>query len=519
MLGKMPREARDLRGERHETPHRGRLRIEAEFPHPLGFARPLRPPVDAAGEPIEGLRREAEGLADIPHRAAAAIADDLRGERRAIATVPRIEVLDHLLAPAMLEVDVDVGRLVPLLADESLEERLDAIGIDRGHPEAEADHRIGGRAAALAEDAPRPCEAHEIVDGEEVTRVVEFGDQREFVLDALAHAGRHALAMARRRVSLDRPRLDELAQMRIGRAIGRHDLARVLVAQFPEAEGDASRRDLARPIDRRLDERSEPAADLRSQRREASPHRGIRLQRPIAAAKQIEPHPIERAPDANRGQHILQRPPRDRVPVHVVGRDERHAEMRREHRKLPVAEILARIADPANRDREPRIVCAMPRASSCLIVPRESLRDLDERLIDDAGRHQRDPEACVMFEQIVQEETRPPLAGTTAPERDQPAEPSVRLARVDVHEHLDEVFGARPMRMKARVFFTRARERPAIVELAPRVRSRPERLAGFMDSMGLVGLVELMTPMGPTVPTVLVEFMTPMGLMRPIRPI
>jgi hypothetical protein len=91
-----------------------------------------------------------------------------------------------------------------------------------------------------------------------------------------------------------------------------------------------------------------------------------------------------------------------------------------------------------------------------------------------------------------------------------------------VHEHLDEVFGARPMRMKARVFLARARERPAIVELAPRVRSRPERLAGFMDSMGLVGLVglvEFMTPMGPTVPTVLVEFMTPMGLMRPIRPI
>ncbi len=319
-----------------------------------------------------------------------------------------------------------------------------------------------------------------------------------------AHAGRHAFGMARRRIALDRPRLDELAQMRIGRAIGRHDLARVLVAQFPEAEGDASRRDLARPIDRRLDERSEPAADLRSQRREASPHRGIRLQRPIAAAKQIEPHPIERAPDANRGQHILQRPPRDRVPVHVVGRDERHAEMRREHRKLLVAEILARIADPANRDREPRIVCAMPRASSCLIVPRESLRDLDERLIDDAGRHQRDPEAGVMFEQIVQEETRPPLAGTTAPERDQAAESTVRRPRIDVDEHFDEVRRARAMRMKARVFFTRARERITVAGLEPRVRARPERLAGFMDSIGLTRLVVLMTPM---------------GLMRPIGPI
>ena len=43
-----------------------------------------------------------------------AIADHRRGERGAIAAVSVVDVLDHLLAPLMLEIDVDVGRLVAL---------------------------------------------------------------------------------------------------------------------------------------------------------------------------------------------------------------------------------------------------------------------------------------------------------------------------------------------------------------------------------------------------------------------
>ena len=62
---------------------------------------------------------------------------------------------DDLVAPLMLEIDVDVGRLVALLGDEALEQRVDHVRADLGDAEAEADDRIGGRAAPLAEDVLR----------------------------------------------------------------------------------------------------------------------------------------------------------------------------------------------------------------------------------------------------------------------------------------------------------------------------------------------------------------------------
>jgi hypothetical protein len=53
-----------------------------------------------------------ERLAHLADGAAAAIADDGADDRRAVAAVAVIDVLDHLLAPLVLEIDVDIGRLV-----------------------------------------------------------------------------------------------------------------------------------------------------------------------------------------------------------------------------------------------------------------------------------------------------------------------------------------------------------------------------------------------------------------------
>ena len=44
----------------------------------------------------------------------------------AVAAVFLVDVLDHLLAPLVLEIDVDVGRLVALLGDEALEQQVAA---------------------------------------------------------------------------------------------------------------------------------------------------------------------------------------------------------------------------------------------------------------------------------------------------------------------------------------------------------------------------------------------------------
>ena len=82
-----------------------------------------------------------------------------RGEPGAVAAVLLIDVLDHLLAPLVLEIDVDVGRLAALGADEALEQHVDLLGIDRGDAEAIAHHRIGRRAAPLAEDIPAAAQS------------------------------------------------------------------------------------------------------------------------------------------------------------------------------------------------------------------------------------------------------------------------------------------------------------------------------------------------------------------------
>ncbi len=114
--------------------------------------------VAAAAAPDRGRQRadgvfgEAKGLADLADRRAAAIGDDGGGDAGALAAVFAVDVLDHLLAPLVLEIDVDVGRLAPLRRDEALEQEVGAVGIDLGDAEAEADGGIGRRAAALAED-------------------------------------------------------------------------------------------------------------------------------------------------------------------------------------------------------------------------------------------------------------------------------------------------------------------------------------------------------------------------------
>ena len=58
--------------------------------------------------------------------------------------------------------------------------------IDRRDAEAEADGRVGGRAAALAEDVSRAGEADEVPHGEEIRFVVQVADELEFVLELVA---------------------------------------------------------------------------------------------------------------------------------------------------------------------------------------------------------------------------------------------------------------------------------------------------------------------------------------------
>ena len=133
----------------------------------LGIESGLREDVAAAiaasarqelGQSVERGLRQTERLADVAHRRARAVADDVGHHGGVVAPVLLVDVLDHLLAPLVLDVEIDVRRLGALPGQEALEEQAHAHRIDGGDAEAVADRRVRGRASALAEDPPLPAE-------------------------------------------------------------------------------------------------------------------------------------------------------------------------------------------------------------------------------------------------------------------------------------------------------------------------------------------------------------------------
>src|SRR5206468_570952 len=97
-------------------------------------------------------------------RRAGAVGDDGRGDAGALAAVTLIDVLDHFLAPLMLEVDVDIGRLAAVGGDEALEQQVGALRIDLGDAQAETHGGVRRRTAALAENVLVAGETDDVVD-------------------------------------------------------------------------------------------------------------------------------------------------------------------------------------------------------------------------------------------------------------------------------------------------------------------------------------------------------------------
>ena len=130
MLREMARETDQIVGERDGLADRRIGRIEpgladvivrqavAIAPHGLGQRRG-----DVLGQ--------AHHLADFADGAAGAVMHDGRADRRAVAAVAPVDVLDHLLAPLVLEIDVDIGRLAAVLGNKAGEQQIALVRIHR----------------------------------------------------------------------------------------------------------------------------------------------------------------------------------------------------------------------------------------------------------------------------------------------------------------------------------------------------------------------------------------------------
>gem|GEM_PF-3496325 len=192
VLGQVAREVDQFTGQRHHAPHQRGLRIEAAFAQCLGQRLVAAPAVQAGGQFVDLVRRQAQHPRHIAHRAAATVADRHGGQCRTLAAVAVEHVLQHFLAAFVFEIDVDVRWLVALGGDEPFEQQLHLAGIDLGHPQHVAHRGIGGRAAALAQDLLAAREAHDVVHGQEIGLVLLGMDQRQLVFDLVALPGRLA---------------------------------------------------------------------------------------------------------------------------------------------------------------------------------------------------------------------------------------------------------------------------------------------------------------------------------------
>ena len=130
MLRQMPRRADQLLGKFKRERSRRSARLRLSSFASLFVDAFLAPAPDHAGERACHVFWEAERFADFAHGAARAIARDTCGERGARPAIGLVNPLDDFLAPLVLEIDIDIGRLAPLFADEALEQQIPA-GRDR----------------------------------------------------------------------------------------------------------------------------------------------------------------------------------------------------------------------------------------------------------------------------------------------------------------------------------------------------------------------------------------------------
>ena len=77
---------------------------------------------------------QSQHLADFADGAARAVMHDGRADRRAVAPIALIDVLDHLLAPLVLEIDVDIRRFAAVLGNKAGEQKFGFSGLTEVMP-------------------------------------------------------------------------------------------------------------------------------------------------------------------------------------------------------------------------------------------------------------------------------------------------------------------------------------------------------------------------------------------------
>ena len=234
MLGQMPGKALNFVDQRHGLGQPLIRGIQPDLAQtfvlkPVGREKPPKLGRDRGNRVFGQPHR----LADLPDRPLPPVMDHRRAQAGAVAAIPLVNVLDHLFAPLMLEIHIDIGGLVAGFRDETLEHHGADFWRNGGDAKAVADHRIGGRPAPLAQDIARPGKGHDIMHRQEIGIISKLGDQGQFMLQKRAH-----LLGRPRRIAPFQPLMGEAPQPCAGIfAIGH--FGRILIAQLIQRKGQA----------------------------------------------------------------------------------------------------------------------------------------------------------------------------------------------------------------------------------------------------------------------------------------
>src|SRR5262245_11701465 len=103
------------------------------------------------------------------------------------ASVLSVDMLDDFFSALMGNVEIDIRRFLPFPGEKALEEEPHAKRIYGRDPQTVAHGRIGGRSPSLAENPLRVAKLYNLIHGEEVALVGQFGNEREFSLELRHH--------------------------------------------------------------------------------------------------------------------------------------------------------------------------------------------------------------------------------------------------------------------------------------------------------------------------------------------
>ena len=237
-------------------------------------------------------------------------------------------MLDDLLAPAVLDVQVDVRRPVPAVGQEPLEQQVVRDRVDAGDADRVADRRVRRRPAALAQDVVILAELHDLVHDQEVAGEIEPLDHVELP-GQLGVRARYPFGL-RRPVTGRGPLRDQLAQPGDLGVPGRDPAGRQAGRDHLEVE-----RALAAQLD----------GPLQHPRVAAQPGRHLLAGPQVGGARRGQPavHLGQAAPGPDHGQRLAEPGLRGRREVDVAGRHHAEVGERRQPGQQVVALVVAGI--------------------------------------------------------------------------------------------------------------------------------------------------------------------------------